>query len=139
VFVYMPQIYDMGPPKEGVLRIFFALKNPTASAGFEPANLGTKGQRTTPRPPKPLTGVLQCTQFFSLPRCFQLTTVLLLPKFLLSRSYITFLLQHKPRLGKIRQFNQFSLQKHVMFAIYTLIRDIRLHAAEVTLLFSVKN
>jgi hypothetical protein len=22
---------------------FFALKNPTASAGFEPANLGTKG------------------------------------------------------------------------------------------------
>jgi hypothetical protein len=25
------------PPKEGVLRIFFALKNPTASAGFEPA------------------------------------------------------------------------------------------------------
>jgi len=32
------------PPKEGVLRIFFALKNPTASAGFEPTNLGTKGQ-----------------------------------------------------------------------------------------------
>ena len=29
-------------PKEGVLRIFFALKNPTASAGFEPANLGTR-------------------------------------------------------------------------------------------------
>ena len=27
---------------------FFALKNPTASAGFEPANLGTS------RPPKPL-------------------------------------------------------------------------------------
>jgi hypothetical protein len=23
---------------------FFALKNPTASAGYEPANLGTKGQ-----------------------------------------------------------------------------------------------
>ena len=34
---------------------FFALKNPTASAGFEPANLGTKGQHTTSRPPKPLT------------------------------------------------------------------------------------
>jgi hypothetical protein len=32
------------PPKEGVLKIFFALKNPTASAGFEPAKLGTKGQ-----------------------------------------------------------------------------------------------
>ena len=38
------------PPKEGVLRIFFALKIPTASAGFEPANWGTKGQHATPRP-----------------------------------------------------------------------------------------
>ena len=35
------------PPKEGVLRIFFALKNPTASAGFEPANLSAKGQHAT--------------------------------------------------------------------------------------------
>ena len=33
---------------------FFALKNPTASAGFEPANLGTKCQHATSRPPKPL-------------------------------------------------------------------------------------
>ena len=33
----------------------FALKNPTASAGFEPANLGTKGQHATFRLPKPLT------------------------------------------------------------------------------------
>ena len=32
---------------------FFALKNPTASVGFEPANLGSKGQHATPRPPKP--------------------------------------------------------------------------------------
>ena len=32
---------------------FFALKNPTASVGFEPANLGTKGQHATSRPPKP--------------------------------------------------------------------------------------
>jgi len=31
---------------------FFALKNPTASAGFEPANLGNKGQHATSRPPK---------------------------------------------------------------------------------------
>jgi hypothetical protein len=30
-------------PKEGMLRIFCP-KNPTASAGFEPANLGTRGQ-----------------------------------------------------------------------------------------------
>jgi hypothetical protein len=42
------------PPKEGVLRIFFALKTPTASVEFEPANLGTKGQHDTYRPPKPL-------------------------------------------------------------------------------------
>ena len=41
------------PPKEGVLRNFFALKSPTPSFGFEPANLGTKGQHTTSRPPKP--------------------------------------------------------------------------------------
>ena len=33
---------------------FFALKIPTDSAGFETANLGTKGQHVTPRPPKPL-------------------------------------------------------------------------------------
>ena len=37
-----------------MLRIFSSFKNPTASAGFEPANLGTKGQHATPRPPKPL-------------------------------------------------------------------------------------
>ena len=33
---------------------FFALKNPTASVVFEPANLGTKGQHAISRPPKPL-------------------------------------------------------------------------------------
>ena len=36
---------------------FFALKNPTVSAGFEPANLGTKGQHATPRPPKLISSV----------------------------------------------------------------------------------
>ena len=46
------------PPKEGVLRIFFTLKNPTASVGFEPGNLGTKSQRATSRPPKPLPTTL---------------------------------------------------------------------------------
>ena len=44
----MPQIYDMGPTALLPLRRkacwgFFRPKNPTASAGFEPANLGTKG------------------------------------------------------------------------------------------------
>jgi hypothetical protein len=47
------------PPKEGVLRIFYALKNPMASDWFEPVNLDTKGQHTTPRPPKPLCSLIQ--------------------------------------------------------------------------------
>jgi hypothetical protein len=37
---------------------FFALINPTASAGFEPANLGTRGQHASSRPPKPLCCML---------------------------------------------------------------------------------
>ena len=41
---------------------FFRPKNPTASAGFEPANLGTKGQHATSRPPKPLT----CSIFYNI-------------------------------------------------------------------------
>jgi hypothetical protein len=36
--------------KEGVLRIFFVLKNPTTSVGFEPATFGSKGQDGTSRP-----------------------------------------------------------------------------------------
>jgi hypothetical protein len=45
-------------PKEGVLRIFFfALENPTASAGFERTNLRSEGQHATSRPPKPLSGI----------------------------------------------------------------------------------
>ena len=56
---YMPQICDMGqtalvPFRRRAEDFFFAPKNPTASAGFEPANLGTKGQHATSRPPKPL-------------------------------------------------------------------------------------
>ena len=42
---------------------FFALKNPTASAAFEPANLGTKDQHATSRPPKPLKLGLKHTAF----------------------------------------------------------------------------
>ena len=41
-------------PSEGrCAEDFFALKNPTASVGFEPANLGNKGHHATSRPPKP--------------------------------------------------------------------------------------
>ena len=54
----MPRIYDMGltallPLRRKACWGFFRPKNPTASAGFEPADLGTKGQHATPRPPKP--------------------------------------------------------------------------------------
>ena len=42
------------PPKEGVLRIFFALKIRRLRSGL---NLGTKGQHATPRPPKPVDGI----------------------------------------------------------------------------------
>jgi hypothetical protein len=51
---YMPQIYDMGPMALLPLRRkeFFALKILRTWAGFEPTNLGTKGQYATPRSPK---------------------------------------------------------------------------------------
>jgi hypothetical protein len=43
-FFYIPQICDMGPAALRMLRIFLPRKNPTTSAGFQPANLGTWGQ-----------------------------------------------------------------------------------------------
>jgi hypothetical protein len=47
--IYVPQIYDMGatallPLRRKACSGFFRPKNPTALAGFEPANLGTRGQ-----------------------------------------------------------------------------------------------
>ena len=57
--IYMPQIYDMGPKEGRSAGDFFRPKNPTALAGFEPANLGTIGQHATHRPPKPLLCELQ--------------------------------------------------------------------------------
>jgi len=47
----MPQIYRHAED-------FFCPKNPTASAGFQPANLGTKGQHAIPRPPKPISVII---------------------------------------------------------------------------------
>jgi hypothetical protein len=41
-------------PKGTRAEDFFALKNPTASAGFETTNLGSKSQHATSRPPKSL-------------------------------------------------------------------------------------
>jgi hypothetical protein len=50
--------HDMGqtallPLRRKACSRFFRPKNPTASAVFEPANLGTKGQHATSRLPKP--------------------------------------------------------------------------------------
>jgi hypothetical protein len=40
------------PPKESVLRIFIALKNPSFSAGFESAYVGFNGKHATTRSPR---------------------------------------------------------------------------------------
>jgi hypothetical protein len=55
----MTQIYDMGTPALLPLRRkacwgFFRPEKSEASAGFEPANLGTRGQHASSRLPKPL-------------------------------------------------------------------------------------
>ena len=55
---------------------FFLRKNPTASAGFERANLGTNGQHATPRPPKP---ILSFKYRQTGPRCHINTTYVVLP------------------------------------------------------------
>ena len=47
------------PSEERGAEDFFALKNLSASVGFEPANLGTKCQHATSRPPKTLIIRLQ--------------------------------------------------------------------------------
>ena len=41
------------PPGGLVLRICTSWKIPPPSAGFEPANLGSRGDHVTPRPPRP--------------------------------------------------------------------------------------
>ena len=40
----------LGTPRGLVLRIFTSLKYSMTSAGFEPANLGSRGKHVTPRP-----------------------------------------------------------------------------------------
>jgi hypothetical protein len=42
-----PRLY-FPSERKACLRIFLLFKNPTASAGFEPANLGTRGQHANP-------------------------------------------------------------------------------------------
>jgi hypothetical protein len=45
----------ISPPKEVVLQIFITLKNPSASTGFEPVNLGSSGKHAITRPPRVTT------------------------------------------------------------------------------------
>ena len=68
---------------------FFALKNPTASAGFEPANLGTKGQHATSRPPKPLMSI-----FGQLPKYIHCRPNITPFFFLLTAKHCTKILAH---------------------------------------------
>ena len=57
-FFNEPEISESGhqlkvPPGGLVLRMFTSWKNPSTSVGFEPANLGSRGEHVTTRPPKP--------------------------------------------------------------------------------------
>ena len=77
----MPQIYDMGPTALLPLRRkarwgFFRPKNPMASAGFEPANLGTKGQHAAPRAPKLLIPLYLLENEVSQKKCFMMAEII---------------------------------------------------------------
>ena len=39
-------------PEDLILGIFTSCKNPSTSVGFEPANLGSRGEHVSPRPPR---------------------------------------------------------------------------------------
>jgi hypothetical protein len=55
------------PLRRKACRGFFRPKNPTTSAGCDPANLGTKGQHATSKPPKPLWCSTYCSFFYVRP------------------------------------------------------------------------
>ena len=65
-FFYMPQICDMGPIillpfwRKACWGFLSPFKNPTASARFEPANLGIRGQHATSATPQPLLDEGNC-------------------------------------------------------------------------------
>jgi hypothetical protein len=46
--------------RKGALRTFIALKNPSPSAGFEPANLGSSG-KLPPHPPRTTDMDINCS------------------------------------------------------------------------------
>jgi hypothetical protein len=75
------------PPTEVVLRIFITLKNPSTSAGIEPANLGSSGEHASPlvhrvRPCILYVRTISCYLYTSAPeahRMFSLAYVCLTP------------------------------------------------------------
>ena len=54
------------PPGGLVLRILTPWKNPFTSVGFEPANLGSRGEHVTPRPPRSTTTMIYKAKFIGL-------------------------------------------------------------------------
>ena len=57
-FFNEPEISNSGPPalrssRRTCAQDFYVLKNPSTSARSEPANLGSRGELVTPRPPRP--------------------------------------------------------------------------------------
>jgi hypothetical protein len=67
-YLHAVKSYDMGPsrftthPKEGVLRIFIALKNPSPWPGLNPRPLGPVASTLTTTPPRPHGYI--CTRVF---------------------------------------------------------------------------
>ena len=47
-----PEISDSGPPALSPSGVLCTEKNPSTLVGFEPVNLGSRGEHVTPRPPR---------------------------------------------------------------------------------------
>ena len=61
------------PPEGLVIRILMSWKNPSTSVGFEPTNLGSRGEHVTPRPPRP-TMVELLSELKQLLKCFTVSS-----------------------------------------------------------------
>ena len=77
------------PPGGIVIRIFTSWKNPSTLAGFEPANLESRGEHVTPRPPRSVlkggNGKWRLCFYRSVVRCHCLFKPLLLKIFIKTR------------------------------------------------------
>ena len=79
-FFNEPEISDSGPPalspsRRTCAQDFYILKNPSTSAGFEPASLGSRGKHGTPRPLRPYNLYIGMQYNLTIPkRCKTYTT-----------------------------------------------------------------